>query len=131
MTSKLLIKNLKLENGLRLEFFDKSTKLAADRWQVVMLARIEVMVEDVDLTDHLTGKPSRDAIVEMIGNKAVFEKRVERNFVDKKEKDNILRGMVAAFIDSSKPYLSLPDFPIRCIMKSYRETKNAHKTIHV
>lgn len=50
-----LIKTIELSNGLKLNFYDISRKLAGDRWYVGLIARIDIPLIDSLLTNqHLS-----------------------------------------------------------------------------
>jgi hypothetical protein len=47
-----LIKTMELSNGLKLDFYDISRKLAGDRWYVGMIARIDIPLTNSLLTNQ-------------------------------------------------------------------------------
>ena len=46
-----LIETLVLENGLNLQILDASVKMTADRWRVVIMARIDIPVDTTSFSE--------------------------------------------------------------------------------
>lgn len=116
-----LIKTIDLENGMQLNIFDDSRKLAGDRWLVTMIARIEIPVSEVLMQDEHQSKESVDAIIKVLGEKVLFEQKRERIFVDATEKETIFEEVCDMFLNSTRTYLSNKKFPQRYVLKKYRE----------
>ena len=116
-----LIKTIDLENGMQLNIFDGSRKLAGDRWLVTMIARIEIPVSEVLMQDGQQSKESVDAIIKVLGEKVLFEQKRERIFVDETEKETIFEEVSDMFLNSTLTYLSNKKFPQRYVLKKYRE----------
>jgi len=116
-----LIKKIDLDNGLELKFYDASKKVAGDRWRVKLTAKIEIPVNDY--AEGLSTGIDANDILQNLGEKTFFEKSLERNFIDDKEKENILYGFLNSFIESSVPYLSTSNFPKQFVAKKYKEAK--------
>lgn len=119
------IKTINLENGLNLEFYDSSKKIAGDRWQVKLTVRVEISVSDYsqDFDDGI----DRNDVMKVLGLKVVYEKNMERNFIDDKEKETVLNGFCDSFLESALSYLSAINFPKQFIIKKYREKKSREK----
>ena len=104
-----IIKKIKLNNGLELGFYDASKKIAGDRWLVKLTAKVEIPV-----ADYLGDMPSSihpDDIRKVLGEQVVFEKDMERNFIDDNEKEKVFKGFLESFLESSEKYLSASNFP--------------------
>lgn len=116
-----LIKTLNLKNGLQLNLYDGSRKLVGDRWLLTLIARMDVPVTEVlkrhgrELTENI------DEIKDMIGETVLFEKKREKIFVDKTEKDAVFNALCDMFLNSALNYLSKEAFPLKYILKTYRE----------
>ena len=117
-----LIKKVKLDNGLELELYDASKKVAGDRWLVKVVARIDVPVRDY-LDDMPSGTDASE-LKKIIGENVVFEKTTERNFVDDTEKETILNGFLDSFLENLVPYFSSSNLPKQFIAKKYKEAKS-------
>jgi hypothetical protein len=117
-----LIKKIPLDNGLELEFYDASKKVAGDRWRVKLTVKMDIAVQD-----YLEDMPSGMDLTEfkkVIGEKVAFEKTMERNFVDDKEKETISNEFLDSLSKSLVPYLSNANFPKRFIAKKYKEAQS-------
>jgi hypothetical protein len=115
-----LIKVVEINNGLELKIFDASKLVASDRWQVCMIARMDIPVEyhpffgGVDLDEF-------DAFQTSVGRTVRFEKKLVRNFIDEKAKDATLEHMINTLLTDSIAYLSHRDFPNKFVLKRFKE----------
>ncbi len=125
-----LIKTIDLENGMQLNIFDGSRKLAGDRWLVTMIARIEIPVSEVLIQDGQQSKESVDEIIKVLGEKVLFEQKRERIFVNETEKETIFEEVYDMFLNSTRTYLSNKKFPQRCVLKKYREESEKNSWHH-
>lgn len=116
-----LIKTIDLENGLQLNIFDGSRKLAGDRWLVTMIASIEIPVSEVLMQGGKQSKESVEEIIKVLGEKVLFEQTRDRIFVDEKEKEIIFKQVSDFFVNSTLTYLSTKEFPRRYVLKKFRE----------
>ena len=89
---------------------------------VKLIAKIDIPVHDY-LKD-LSSEMNVDDIRTVLGEKAIFEKNMERNFIDDKEKERVLNGFLDSLLASLVSYLSVPDFPKQFISRKYREAKS-------
>lgn len=118
-----LIKSIDLENRLTLELYDASRKIAADRWLVSLLARLEIPVRSMVGEGHAP-ETSIEEIERMLGERVVFEHKQDRNFIDEEQKAHVLKELYDSFVSSAVAYLSNPDFAKKYIMKRYTEMLN-------
>jgi 2,4-dienoyl-CoA reductase-like NADH-dependent reductase (Old Yellow Enzyme family) len=116
-----LVDTIRLENRLSLEIYDASRRVAGDRWQVRMIARVPIDLSgDLFLPASDSG-PGFEEMIDTLGSRVLFEYRAERNFVDEKEKEGIFDSQKATFLISARAYLENPDFPRRFAERKYRE----------
>jgi hypothetical protein len=115
-----LIKSIKLSNGLKLDFYDISRKLAGDRWYVGLIARIDIPLIDSLLTNQHLSQYSVEEIRNMLGKSVRFQQKRERHYIDEREKDDLLNDLMDSFIKRTLNYLSLPDFPGKYILKEFQ-----------
>ncbi len=123
-----LIQKIELENGLVLEFYDGSRKIAGDRYRVTLIANIRISVRSIDLKEDFPGVEPQ-ALLRALGETVTFEKKMERNFIDAGKKDACLNALRDSFLSGTRSYLSHPEFARKFIFKTYRETV-AKKRIH-
>ncbi|MDY6839765.1 MAG: hypothetical protein SWH78_17545 [Thermodesulfobacteriota bacterium] len=116
-----LVDMISLENGLTLELYDASKRVAGDRWLVSMVASIEVGLKP----EYLKGQDSEDVLLDDIGaamdDKAVYRYEKIRNFIAETEKDEVFKELKQRFLDANLRYLSSPEFPRRLILKKYQQ----------
>ncbi len=123
-----LLKTLHLSNGLTLHFYDRSKKIAGDRWQATVIARIDIPVEGRTVDETQLNASLAD-VKNLLGDRQVFEKMLQRNFIDAREKDAIVRGMVESLLTVAGRYFSNEKFAIKYISKCYREAAVKQKWI--
>jgi hypothetical protein len=116
-----LIKTMDLENGMQLNFYDTSRKIAGDRWQVSLVVRMEIPVTEVLIKDPGQSTESVNEIVTVLGENVLFEQKRERNFIDDTQKAEMFKELYDSFVNSTFVYLSNEAFPRKYIAKKYRE----------
>ena len=116
-----LIKTVELKNGLQLEVLDSSRKIAGDRWQVVLTFSINIPVKYLTPADKRQVDFNINDILTSVGENVCFKHKIERNFIDANQKDDVLDNLIDSFFCNSFDYVSNPDFPKRYILRQYRE----------
>ena len=114
------IKSIELSNGLKLDFYDISRKLAGDRWYVGLIARIDIPLIDSLLTNQHLSHYSAEEIRNTLGESVRFQQKRERHYIDEREKDDLLNDLMDSFIKRTLNYLFLPDFPGKYILKEFQ-----------
>ena len=112
------IESMVLDNGLTLEIWDASRKVAADRWLVKLVACMEVEVSCRWFDDALRPPADIDQMRARLGDTQRFEYQTERNFVDQREKQEVFDNMLRSFT-AKKAYYNHPDFAARFLTKEY------------
>lgn len=115
-----LMKRMELSNGLKLDFYDISRKLAGDRWYVGMVARIDIPLTDWLLTNQLLSNYSVEEVRNALGETVRFQEKRERHYIDEREKDPLLQIMMDSFIKSTLNYYSHSDFPVKYVLKEFK-----------
>jgi len=116
--SESLVETLELENNLTLELFDRSKQIAGDRWQITLIAQLEVPV-DPSVAD--IREVDWDKIKAVLGASLMFEQKRERNFIGAEDKDAVFQSLCEHFKTTQMPYLSHPEFAKRYILSRYSE----------
>jgi dGTP triphosphohydrolase len=125
-----LIKTMNLKNGMKLNFYDASRRLAGDRWLISLLIRMEIPVIESLINDEEKSMDSVDEIKKVLGEKVLFEQKRERIFVGESEKQTVFEEVYNFFIDSVLGYLSNNAFPKRYVLKKYREKVEQESWYH-
>jgi hypothetical protein len=115
------IEKIRLDNGLTLELYDCSRPVAGDRWMVSFVARMEVELKREFFESPRKPDVSFEEIREAVGDKTHYHHEKTRNFIGEAEKDEIFKGLKERFLDANLVYLSSPDFPLKLILRQYRE----------
>ncbi len=100
------IEEIKLPNGLVLEVWDYSRKLAGDRWLVGLLVQIAVPVEP----ERFSSPELYHRFQEETGGVLYYRYRKERHFVAVEEKEKTLGALKENFLRAALDYLSHPQF---------------------
>ena len=116
-----LIKTLDLENGLQLNVYDASRELVGDRWLISLIVRMNVPVAGALKENSRESTENIDEIKDMLGDGVLYEKKREKIFVDKTEKEAAFKELCDMFLNSSLNYLSKKAFPKQYILKTYKE----------
>ena len=116
-----LIKTLDLENGLQLNVYDASRELVGDRWLVSLIVRMDVPVTETLEKDSRQPIGNINEIKDILGDSVLFEKKREKNFVDKAAKEKVFKELCDMFLNSSLNYLSKDIFPKQYVLKTYKE----------
>jgi hypothetical protein len=114
------IEKIKLDNGLTLELYDRSRRVAGERWLVSFVARLEVGLKREYFKGSLTPDVLFEDIRKAVGDKAHYHHEKTRNFIAETEKDEVFRGLKERFLDANLVYLSSPDFPLKLILRQYQ-----------
>ena len=125
-----LIKTMDLENGMQLNFYDASRRLAGDRWLISLIIRMEIPVVEALIADEGKSMDSVGEIKKVLGEKILFEQKRERIFVGESEKQTVFEEVYNFFIDSVLGYLSNNAFPKRYVLKKYREKVEQESWYH-
>ena len=115
-----VVQTLALESGACLEVIDASRHLAADRWRVSAVFRLTVPVSE----SVLAGGSAHLELAEVrrrIGDRVVFEKRLDRTFVAADERERLFARTVSGYLDGVLDYLGRPAFARNLVMRRYRE----------
>ncbi len=124
---KNLLKTKALKNGIKLDIYDISRKLAGDRWLVACMAKMEIPVDDILLNSPDFTDMDHEDIKKGLGNRIFYEQKRERNFIDEKDKGKVLNEICTSLLETQVKYLSHPDFSKKFIIKKYNDYKKEKK----
>jgi hypothetical protein len=128
MTEEKLIGTFSLENDLSISFYDGSKKIAGDRWQVNLTARIQILTDQVQFTRMDPEK--RSEIIQEVGKQIQYEKKLIRNFVAEKQKEETVTALYKSFLQITRPYFSHRQFAERFILKTYADSLEKRKWVN-
>ncbi len=99
---------IELENGLQLQIDDLSRKISEDAFVVKALLLIDFTFTQEDAESM---EMTLASLVDILGSRTIrFEKVLERNFINAKDKESVLKDMIDSYLSTNQRYLSRPDF---------------------
>ena len=128
MTEEKLIRTFSLENELLISFYDESKKIAGDRWQVTVTARIQIVTDQVQFTRMDPEK--RTGIIQVVGEQINYEKKLIRNFIGEKQKEEVVTALYKSFLQITRPYFSHRQFAERFVLKTYADSLEKRKWVN-
>lgn len=111
-----------LPNYTTLACYDRSRRLAGDRWKVTLEVHVSIPVDRRTLPDSVCEAAVLEAMREALGDPYHHIDLQERIFVSEAEKQCVLDGFLAA-MRRKAIYFAHPDFPRRCLLKAFQEIK--------
>lgn len=118
-----LIRKIELENGQTLKMFDLSRKISADAYVVTMQATMEIKVEPGLFAQEPISGMTIDEIRDTLGEKVIYEYRLERNFILDHEKEDVLASLVDTFLKNMGQYIAHPRFAPKLVLKQFKDRK--------
>jgi hypothetical protein len=114
-----LLERRKLPNGLFLEFWDESRKLAGHRWYVAVCAVVPIPLSEHPLEG--TASTVMDFILREVGDHLRFQLKEARNFIAEADVAALKEELKEVCIKNCLSYLSRPDFPPRFVARKVWE----------
>jgi hypothetical protein len=115
-----LVRTMELTNGLGLDFYDISRKLAGDRWYVGFIAQIDIALTDLLSSDQQLLDHSVDEVRAVLGETVSFQQKRDRHYIDEQDRDALLRELMDSFAETTLDYFSHPDFPGKYVLREFR-----------
>jgi hypothetical protein len=97
--------------------------MAADRWLLDLVLRIDVPVSESCFSAKLPLPAPADELRAVLGETLRYEYHDKRTFVDAGEKDTLLAKMQADLLAMAPRYYGHPNFAARFITKKYAEER--------
>ncbi|WP_245605476.1 hypothetical protein [Thermodesulfobacterium hydrogeniphilum] len=111
-----MVEKIQLDNGLTLEIWNYSRKIAGDRWLVGLLIQVGVSPEEV----HFSNREYYQMFLEKTDGRVYYRYRKERTFVPEDQVESLFSTMKENFLSAALPYLSHPDFRDRLIKREVK-----------
>lgn len=115
-----IFKTIELENGHTLVISDLSRKISENACVVVMKANMEIKIVKELFSDTPLSDFKFQDILGVLGDKAVYEYKIERNFIMDHEKDEIFGNIVETYIKNMGQYVAKQGFPGKFVLKEYK-----------
>jgi hypothetical protein len=109
------LRSVRLDNGLIVEFFDRSNRYFGDYHRVYIEARCRVALAMDNFADSADPAAELQSARAVLGNEVVFVRILEKMGVAGEAVAHTRETLIGSFIRSSLPYLATPAFPGRFI----------------
>ncbi len=116
-----IVREIELENNQTLVISDLSRKIAEDAYVVIMTANMDIKIKKELFFDDPLSEFKFEDILATLGGNAMYEYRVERNFIMDHEKDDVFETLVTTFLDNLGQYVANTKFPGKFILKAYKD----------
>ncbi len=120
---KRMIEEIKLDNGLKVEFYDYSRKVAGDRWLIGLLVKIPMQVDRADFNAFEDADALYQKFLEENGPEISFQLQKERNFIDEREKAETFSALLSNLKKHALSYMGHKDFASNYKRKRIEEFK--------
>ena len=124
-----MLRSIKLDNGLVLEFHDHSNRYFGDyhRIKIFLIGRIPAAEH---LPSELDGLSQGEAL-NILGAEVLYEKTLQRMGVATAEADAVKQQLIDDFLATGGRYLSQPNFPGRYLVKQLAERRKKIRPFQV
>lgn len=116
-----VVKQIKLDNNQTLVISDCSRKIAEDAYLVAMKANMEIKVEPELFKDEGVSAFKFEDILATLGDRVVYEYRLERNFIMANEKEAVFTSLVDTFLENTGKYVAKKAFAPKLVLKEYKD----------
>jgi hypothetical protein len=121
MPEKLLLRH-PLANGLILEFYDHSTPMAGDRWQVILEVRLAIPVSADMLPPDLADRAPE--VIAALSPEIFFSQQEIHYFIDIRDVPGLLQEIQTRLLQGLEAYLGHEDFASRYLRKKFTAYQN-------
>ena len=121
---KKLIREVPLENGLTLRFFDATRRYFGDYHQV----RIEISCEVPLSAEIFDDAAARESAVKVLGDRVQYLKQVEHQGVATDAVSGVVEDSIRHFLDHSLGYFRSPAFPKKLVNSELNRIKGKRKS---
>ncbi len=117
------VKTIPVAEGNLLEIHDLSRNLTKDIWEIKLLFRATIPVEEkIFIPEDLQKYPIAE-LIRVLGPSVLFEVVRERKFIHEKDRAESFQGLVDDFLKNSGSYLLQPGFFGKFVLRKYHEAQ--------
>jgi len=117
----MIYKTIELENSQTLVISDLSRKITQDAYVVIMKADIEIKIKRQLFSNESMSDFKFQDILANLGDKVVYEYKIQRNFIMDKDKERVFEALVKTFLENLWQYVAKSEFPEKFILKRYKD----------
>lgn len=124
----ILVDEKRFTNGINLKIVDKSSKIAGDRWAIKVICEISMPIP-VDFMKSYSDNNQElfNKFYEKTAGEIRYHIVRERNFIDDKEHDRVIRELVLQFDKTVDDYLNSLTFPKKLVAKEFEKFKLGYR----
>lgn len=115
-----ILESIMLANGIKVTIYELSKKIAADRWLIKVKCEAALNVQD-DQFDALDDAELASAMKRDCANTVIHNLFRERNFIDEKEKGEVLQELFDQLTENVRAYMGGELFARKLFEKKVEE----------
>jgi len=115
-----ILESIMLANGIKVTIYELSKKIAADRWLIKVKCEAALNVQD-DQFDALDDAELASAMKRDCANTVIHSLFRERNFIDEKEKGEVLQELFDQLTENVRAYMGGELFARKLFEKKVEE----------
>ncbi len=116
-----IVKKIALENKQTLVISDLSRKIGEDAYVVIMKANMEIKVEPELFLNVPVSEFKFEDILATLGDKVIYDYRLERNFIMADDKETVFHSLVENFLENTGKYVGKSSFAPKLVLKEYKD----------
>lgn len=117
MSNDSPVRSVLLDNGLKIDFYDRSNRYFGDFYRALIV--VEGRIDALSTTSPLAAEKTQGEVL--------LQRQLERMGVASARLEEVRNELIDSFLDSSRAYLARPDMPDRLIRRC-REQKSRHRS---
>ena len=117
------LEDAQLANGVLVQFYDESRRVAGDRWQVRVRYNAVVAVSESFWSLVDSDPKMIEGVRAALGTEVVLTNVNERNFVAEVEKEEMVAEVVSRARKDIFGYLSTPEFPESYFKRCFKDAR--------
>jgi len=115
-----LIEEINLDNGLILNIFDLSRRIAADTVKVEVFFQTKIFLKE----SYFANVQDYHQVKNIMGDELAYEHKMERSFVSSEDEHSVRIELISTFKNNSLNYLSSANFSKKMALSTLRDIKN-------
>lgn len=126
-TKEYLHEKLVLDNGLTVEFWDKSRKDEWGLWTVCLMVKSGIPIKEEYFRGFRDGSDQYHRVRQLFGGEITYTYEKTRKHVSERSKDAVFDIITCRFKDAMIKYLSREDFPRKFVLRElWKRFEPAH-----
>jgi hypothetical protein len=110
-----LLRSMRLDNGLSIEFYDRSNRYFGDYHRVCIVVQFRIVIEAALFADVLDGAAEEQKARTRFGHELLITRTLERMGVASAELPEVRAALIDSYLSNSLAYLAVPGYPARLL----------------